>query len=738
MGMAEDNDMAGGPPALALDGARTRLPSKLDAKRGLAFEAAQVVEAGNRPNLMNAAMQGATQALRNGDVREGGLTKSSEDEPDPEVWDTATTPGAYPGGPVIERSGTVLSSKSVQSAGALLRRRIEAFAHDLERVTGEDGDVEREQTAYGEANLTFKDVEFTVRLKDGSERQILAPCSGHFESGSLVALMGPSGCGKTTLLDILAGKKTSPWKGTVHLNGRPRDKLFNRLTSYIPQDDIMPAHLTVLEMVTFYTRLKARRPGGISHASCRYFIEQRLKLLGLYDARDTRIGNETVRGISGGQRRRLSLACGLSTMAQIFFADEPTSGLSGTDAEACIRYMRLMAKKMGLTLIVAIHQPRPEVACLFDHLMLLTANPGQVVYNGPMREAAQVWESVGYPVPEFVNPTDHFLDLVTPGTRVGRPDLFVEYYEQHQQPQVDRLVEQELNRPLKTTFELLENGRLVMQAYGEVPPVTNSVYGVGFSSQLRFVFVRQLRLSLRDPLGISMELAVAIGQSVVIGATYLHVGKKEAMHQMLFYFMLSMTVALVGMKVMPKLVDERLVVKKETSEALYSDWAYIISLSAINTVVGIVGNTIFVVLVFWMSSCDWEMFPVVFGWTTLLYVVMDSVYTMIAAIAKDSATAMTLALPFLTLFLLYNNFTVYADLLPGFMRWLIRLSPVAYTIEQIAVEAVRLEPKNFGPIAEQVGYTDKTGSALTVMIVCWVVFRGLAVIFFKMLNNIRR
>jgi len=591
--------------------------------------------------------------------------------------------------------------------------------------------------AYGEAALTFQDVSFSVRAKDDSEIQILAPVSGHFEPGSLVALMGPSGCGKTTLLDILAGKKTSPYKGTVHLNGRPRDKLFNRVTTYIPQDDIMPAHLTVKEVVIFYSSLKVECPPTLSQANRRYFVDERLKLMGLYEVRDTKVGSETVRGISGGQRRRVSLACGLSSMAQIFFADEPTSGLSGTDAEACVRYMRLLAKKLGITLVVAIHQPRPEVARLFDHLLLLTANPGMAVYNGPMRDAAQVWAQAGHPVPEFANPTDFFLDLVTPGTRTGKPELFIENYEENFKPEVEAIVAQELNNERKTALELVEGRQHVMEEWGKMPPVKNSVYGVGFLRQLRVVFCRQLRLSVRDPLGVGMELGVVVGQSIVIGVAYLDVGAKAAYFQVLYFFMLAMTVALVGMKAMPRLIDERLIVKKETSEALYSDWAYIISFSVINVLTGVIGNTIFVALVFWMSSCNWELFPTVMFWLTLLYMVMDSVYTMVAAIAKDTFNAMTLAMPFLTLFLLYNNFTVYKEILPHFMEWLLRLSPVAYTIQAIVIAADQVDP-SFNIIVKQYGYVDEPWVAFGVVCGLWVVFRVSGVICFRTLNNIRR
>jgi len=610
---------------------------------------------------------------------------------------------------------------------------------DLEHVTGEPGDVEMDPDAGEGACVTFRNVSFRVKKRSGETLTILDNISGHFEKGSLVALMGPSGCGKTTLLDILADKKSDPYEGTIHLNGRPRDALFSRVTTYIPQDDIMPAHLTVQEVVSFYMACKMERPQGLSRKNALYWVEERLKFMGLYEVRHTKVGNESVRGISGGQRRRLSLACGLSSAARVFFADEPTSGLSGTDAESVVRYMRLLTKKFGLTLIVSIHQPRPEVTKLFDHLLLLTSNPGRTVYNGPMRNAAKYAESVGHNVPEYSNPTDFLLDLVTPDTKMGRPQEFIDHYNENFAEEVDDLVAKNIDARRHSALEMVsEQWQRMSEEFGDMPRVRNVVFGVRFRRQFSLVFRRQVLMSWRDPLGVGMELGVSLGQSVVIGIAYWNVGTKESYNQVLFIFMMVMTVSLVGLKVMPKLIDERVVVKKETSEALYSDWAYILSFSIINTIVGLVGNGLFMALVFVMSHADWEWFPCMFAWLTGLYLIMDAMYTMVAAIALDSTNAVTLALPFLTLFLLYNGFTVQQDHLPDFMKWLMELSPVAYCMEAILMMVTDLEPDTFSQITTTLGYQHQEFKAICFMVGWWVFFRILGVICFKRLNNLQR
>ncbi|CAE7248791.1 abcG2, partial [Symbiodinium pilosum] len=569
---------------------------------------------------------------------------------------------------------------------------------------------------------------------------ILAPCSGHFEPGTLVALMGPSGCGKTTLLDILAAKKTSPYSGSVHLNGRERDNLFPRITSYVPQDDIMFPTVTVKEQVLFHTVLKTEVPRGVTREMIDNATRLRLKAVGLEEVQDYLIGSDVVRGISGGQRRRVSLACGLATGAQIFFCDEPTSGLSATDAEQCVRYMRVLCKKYGVSIIVAIHQPRQEVAVLFDHLLLLT-NPGDVVYNGPMREAKRYWSDAGFPVPELISPTDYFLDLVTPGTLDSQVSHFLEFYRVHGKATVDKLVDEQLHNQRMTALQLLEERRARLLTVGDMPPVRNSIYGVRFRKQLQKVFCRQVRLLLRDQQGVLTEILVAIAQALVVGAAYIGIGKGQdaGYHQVGFYFMLVMTCALSGIKVMPKAIAERTVMKLEVSEVLYSDWAYIIAFTSLNLLLSLLCNAIFVTLVFLLSELEWTVYPIVLLWNSIIYIAMDSVYLMVAAAAKDSSMAQILLAPILTMAMLFNGFTVSRKSVPDFMAWALELSPVSHAMEEMVLAIQqRIDSMELKVVETLFGFESHLDRSLGVLLGWFLVFRIAQIVCLKSLHHIKR
>jgi len=639
-------------------------------------------------------------------------------------------------------------------AGGEVAIEVEAgrdWASEQTRTTSDLADTAENPAAgdeglgMGEAALTFKDVAFSTRVADSggkARKPILEPASGHFESGSMVAIMGPSGSGKTTLLDILAAKKTAPYEGSVHFNGSPRDRLFWRMCAYVPQHDVMPAYLTVKEIVLFQSALKQEWPRGFTGDMASTLMDNRLKTLGLYDVRDSRIGDEHIRGISGGQKRRLSLARGIASGARLLFCDEPTSGLSATDAESCVQYMRLICDRFRATVVVVIHQPRVEVAELFDHLVLLTSSPGRVVYNGSISGAEAHFEkAVGRPMPARMNPMDYCMDLVTPEHKGSCPDRCVKFYNAVCSPDVLRLVESELNHLRSTPMEVLQLWRRTMEQYGPLPPVRNSRYGVRFRRQLQLVFLRQLTLNLRDAQGLAADLVLSVVKAVVIGLAYVNIGSLDAPQQMGFFFMVLMSCAIEPLKNMPKIIADRLIMKMEVSDALYSDWAYLISFSVISSAQTLLSNGLYVGVLFCMSGLEWSLFGDILLWTSLLSFTMDSLFLMIAAVARDTSAAFIMSLPFLMLFLLYNGFTTTKRTVPSWMTWAVETSPVAHAMEAVIIAAARVydhEGSMYPTILSQFGYVDNRALALQVMFGCVLFFRVLQAICLRRLNNIQR
>lgn len=157
--------------------------------------------------------------------------------------------------------------------------------------------------------------------------------------------------------------------------------------AYVTQDDVLLGTLTVKETITYSAHL--RFPTSMSKEEFNGIVEATIMEMGLLECADTLIGNWHLRGISGGEKKRLSIALEILTRPCLLFLDEPTSGLDSASAFFVIQALRNVARD-GRTVISSIHQPSSEVFALFDDLFLLSG--GETVYFGDAKMAIEVKE----------------------------------------------------------------------------------------------------------------------------------------------------------------------------------------------------------------------------------------------------------------------------------------------------------------------------------------------------------
>ena len=173
------------------------------------------------------------------------------------------------------------------------------------------------------ATLHFSNISYSL----ASGKTILSHVTGTVQPGELLAIMGPSGAGKSTLLDILARKaKTGRISSDMYVNGREinDEAVFRRVVGFVDQEDTLLSTLTVYEAVLFSALL--RLPREMSRPAKVFRTLETMNELGILGIKDARIGESGKRSISGGERRRVSIACELVTGPSILFLDEPTSG----------------------------------------------------------------------------------------------------------------------------------------------------------------------------------------------------------------------------------------------------------------------------------------------------------------------------------------------------------------------------------------------------------------------------
>lgn len=241
------------------------------------------------------------------------------------------------------------------------------------------------------------------------KKAILKGINAHFRPSTMTAIIGPSGCGKTTFLNFLAGRQESSQNFrtycSLYLNDFQMNQVddFKNIIGYVTQEDILETRMTPKKLFRFYSKLR-----GVKNVKAA--IEKVISAMHLENCADTPIGNPTVRGLSGGERKRTSIGVELVSNPKLLFLDEPTTGLdSGTALQVMQNISEL--KEKGLTIAATIHQPSEEIMKLFDTIILMV--DGSIVYKGPPNELESRLHQLDLKIFRFETPIETFMKSVS-------------------------------------------------------------------------------------------------------------------------------------------------------------------------------------------------------------------------------------------------------------------------------------------------------------------------------------
>ncbi|KAK7601449.1 hypothetical protein V9T40_008890 [Parthenolecanium corni] len=545
------------------------------------------------------------------------------------------------------------------------------------------------------------------------EKTILKSVSGCIRSGELTAIMGPSGAGKSTLLNILTGYKTSGMNGSITINGFERNlSQFGKLSCYIMQDNQLHGNLTVEEAMKVATALKLS--STLSRRHKEEVIQEILETLGLQDHKNTLTSN-----LSGGQKKRLSIALELVNNPPIMFFDEPTSGLDSSSCFQCITLLKSLSRG-GRTIICTIHQPSARLFEMFDHLYTLAE--GQCVYQGSIQQLVPFLGSLGLVCPSYHNPASFLIEVACGeyGSHVqtlvkaiqnGKHDV------QENKPfpdQVEKLNNEEIVKSQngsgdckKTAATLIEvvdtvsdknskkrdklerkNAKAKQALLNEESGMKNR-YAISEWTQMWIVLRRALLFSRRDWTLMYLRLFAHILVGFLIGALYYDIGNDGAkvlsnlgflFFNMLFLMYTSMTITILSFPLeMPVLV-------KEHFNRWYSLRSYYLAITISDLPFQAVFCVMYASIVYYLTSQPYEMFR--FGMfisaCLLISFVAQSVGLVVGA-AMNVQNGVFLAPVMSVPFLLFSGFFVSFDAIPVYLRWITYLSYIRYGFEGTAI-----------------------------------------------------
>lgn len=278
---------------------------------------------------------------------------------------------------------------------------------------------------------------------------LLDDCSGVVANGMVCGVLGPSGSGKSSFLAALGGQQTLSVHGQVyayhHTPSSQADLSLTKIpvnqVAWLQQKDDFFGMLTVEETLRLAAFLE------LPHLSAVYrqqLVHSHLDALGLAHAADRQIGDYVGGGsrLSGGERRRLSVALELLTEKQLCLADEPTSGLDSSMSAKVMNLMKELAVERDIPCLCALHQPRSSIWHKLDSFILM-APGGKVCYMGDCHKAVDYFSNLGFECPDETNPAEFFVDLVSVDTEdaeaaatdMARIEHLATAFRQHQQKQ---------------------------------------------------------------------------------------------------------------------------------------------------------------------------------------------------------------------------------------------------------------------------------------------------------------
>jgi ABC-type multidrug transport system ATPase subunit/ABC-type multidrug transport system permease subunit len=410
-------------------------------------------------------------------------------------------------------------------------------------------------------------------------------------TGEICALMGPSGCGKTTLLNVLARRPTnaSNVEAEVYVNGTHLSLAeFREVSCFVEQEDALIGSLTVRETLEFSSRLASS--SSLSKRDRLVRINNLLESFGLIEQANTIIGTPIRKGISGGQKRRVGVASQLITSPKLLFLDEPTSGLDSAASLEVVKYLRDVAKRNNLIVICSIHQPSTSTFNLFDKLLLLSG--GKTHYFGAVDGVATYYAESGFPLPQYVNPAEHLLEMVNIDFAQNRDAA---------------------SQNLETLQTFWQNSRQASQINNAIKTAESSggdwgVEGIekrpSMPSLTLTLLHRSFIKSYRDVVVYGIRLAMYLGLAIMMGTVWVRLDPAQESIQpfinAIFFgsaFMSFMAVAYV-----PAFIEDRLQYVKEHHNGLYGATELIVS----NFLIGIpylfLISILFSVISYWLSN----------------------------------------------------------------------------------------------------------------------------------------
>ncbi|KAL7721514.1 ABC transporter [Entamoeba marina] len=509
------------------------------------------------------------------------------------------------------------------------------------------------------ANVTFKNIKIELSLFSRTSKLILDDVNGYVMPGELVALMGLSGAGKSTLLDILSGIRKS-------------GMIFGRYAiGYVSQANYLMKTQTVREALMFYATLKS--PPFTRRKVRKVIVEDVMETLNLKHIEDEMIGDETKRGISGGEKKRVSIGCELVTNPSVLFLDEPTTGL---DSFGCLSVVDLLHKiaKTGTTILCTIHQPRELAFEKFDKILMLSN--GRVMYFGKPSDCPAYLVNAGFHTED--NIADAMIDALTFETGSD---------------QAKKYLMENFGGAEKHTLETAYKRRKphIKEEIDEIVGVDVEEIRVPYRSHRGFIELskRIIRNDWRIPSVIVGQLFVRIFFALLFGSIFFNIDNNQAGARMttgILYFTTVITAMMISDFMVSYILDRPLM-RRETNKRLYSITSYYVATVLHVTILLIFYSIVSASIIYPMIGLRSGFIHFFVFLVTIILVacVAQAFFFLIGSLSPNVVVAQILLPLFLIVLMIFTGFFIKKNDIPPYWIWAYYLSFFRYTFNILTI-----------------------------------------------------
>ncbi|TFK72114.1 hypothetical protein BDN72DRAFT_957578 [Pluteus cervinus] len=538
-------------------------------------------------------------------------------------------------------------------------------------------------------------------------RDILTGFEGVVRPGEMLLVLGRPGAGCSTLLKVLSNHRSDYHSvtGDVKYDSiSPEDmqKQFRGDVQYCPEDDVHFPTLTVDQTIKFAAKMRTPRSRLVKSREEHIQLETDIltTIFGLRHAKDTVVGDAFIRGISGGEKKRVSIAEALAARSCINAWDNSTRGLDSSTALEFIQALRIATDVFRTTTIVTLYQAGESLYQHFDKVCVVYE--GKMAYFGPADRARQYFIDLGYEPANRQTTADFLVSVTDPGARIprahvlSRPRTAVEFNEHFRRSTFNQLNKGDI-QSYEHEFVGKEDraSAYTKSAHAEHARGTRnrSPYITSIAMQTRAVMLRRVQMMWGNKIATFLNLFSFAFQAVIIGSVFFKLKESTDAYfsrgGVLFFAILF--TALATMAEIPALFAQRPIVNRHEKAALYHPFVEALALTLVDIPITFVVTVFFGVVLYFMTGLQRTagQFFIYYLFVFSTSLVMKNWFRAVAAGVKQEPTALTIAGISILTITLYSSYVIPKPTMIGALRWISYLNPVRYSFEALLTNEYR-------------------------------------------------